>query len=310
MSIYTKTTIFVDNISKRLTDAKKATAIKEYILNLDCKDNTKSGLITKIKAYVKDKQIFKDNNNINLLNAPEIYNKIFEKVNKDRAEKKSLNIDMNIINQIFNLKCDKVLNNNRVYENNLYSLYAYLLATSGLRTNEIWDNSFDIVSEYIIKPTRISKKEYNDDDIINLLIPAKIWINYFDILHQLITQKNLKYGSTIFTGIKRKLLPIHPELSGHTLRKIYLSYHKQILNTDADKLPSIRTKKLLNHTSENASTFYNDAVNITGELKDIIDRTDYTKMKVVELKAVLTSKNIPFKSKTNKTELLKLINSC
>ena len=309
MSIYTKTTIFVDNISKRLTDAKKATAIKEYILNLDCKDNTKSGLITKIKTYVKDKQIFKDNNNINLLNAPEIYNKIFEKVNKDRAEKKSLNIDMNIINQIFNLKCDKVLKSNGEYENNLYSLYAYLLATSGLRTNELWDNSFDIVSEYIVKPTRISKKEYNDDDIIKLLIPAKIWIKYFDILHQLITEKNLKYGSTIFTGIKRKLLPIHPELTGHTLRKIYLSYHKQILKTDADKLPSIRTKKLLNHTSENTSTYYNDAVNITGNLIDVIDRTDYTKMKVAELKAVLTSKNIPFKSKTNKIELLKLL-SC
>jgi hypothetical protein len=54
--------------------------------------------------------------------------------------------------------------------------------------------------------------------------------------------------------------------------------------------------------------YYNDAVKITGELIDVIDRTDYSKYTIAKLKDLLKSKNIPFKSKTNKTELLKLLN--
>ena len=317
MNIYNRTTNYIDNIPKRYTDAKKTSLIKDFILNIECidkygnkspcKDTTKSVLITKIKYYIKNNNIFKDTKNIDNLNAPEIYNKIFQKVNIDRTNKKPIDVDIDTISKIMNLKCDKIMNNKGEYEHNIYSLYSYLLATSGMRTNEIWDNSFDIVDYNTIKPKRISKKEYDDNAVVKLLISSTEWINYFNVLHMLIEKRDIKYGSTIFSGIKRKLQTINPNISGHTLRKIYLSYHKQILNTEPDKLPSVRTKQLLNHSSENASAFYNDAVNITGELKDVIDRTDYSKYTIAKLKDVLTSKNISYTSKMKKTELIKLL---
>jgi integrase len=311
MSIFNKTTSFVDNINKRFTDVKKASVIKDYILKLDCADNTKAGLITKVKNYIKDNKIFKNEDNIKLLNAPEIYNKIFEKVNKDRDDKKPVDIDIENVEKIFNFKYAKKLNDKGENEIDFYAIYCYLLVTSGMRTNEIWDNDFEIIDKDKIKPKRISKS-YNsnapDDSSVYLLIPAKEWLSVFKELQNYILIHNPKYGSTIFTGIKRKLEKINPDMSGHSLRKLYLAYHKQILKTYNDKLPSVGTAKLLNHNGEGASTFYTGSVNITGELKDVIDRVDYNKMKVVEIKEVLKSKNITFKAKAKKADLVKLLN--
>ena len=229
MNIYNRTTNYIDNIPKRYTDAKKTSLIKDFILNIECidkygnkspcKDTTKSVLITKIKYYIKNNNIFKDTKNIDNLNAPEIYNKIFQKVNIDRTNKKPIDVDIDTISKIMNLKCDKIMNNKGEYEHNIYSLYSYLLATSGMRTNEIWDNSFDIVDYNTIKPKRISKKEYDDNAVVKLLISSTEWINYFNVLHMLIEKRDIKYGSTIFSGIKRKLQTINPNISGHTLRK-------------------------------------------------------------------------------------------
>jgi len=311
MSIFNKTTSFIDNINKRFTDVKKASVIKDYILKLDCADNTKAGLITKVKNYIKDNKLFKNDDNIKLLNAPEIYNKIFEKVNKDRDDKKPVDIDIENVEKIFNFKYAKKLNDKGENEIDFYAIYCYLLVTSGMRTNEIWDNDFEIIDNDKIKPKRISKS-YNsnapDDSSVYLLIPAKEWLSVFKELQNYILIHNPKYGSTIFTGIKRKLEKINPDISGHSLRKLYLAYHKQILKTYNDKLPSVGTAKLLNHNGETASTFYTGSVNITGELKDVIDRVDYSKMKVAEIKEVLKSKNITFKAKAKKADLVKLLN--
>ena len=311
MSIFNKTTSFIDNINKRFTDVKKASVIKDYILKLDCADNTKAGLITKVKNYIKDNKLFKNDDNIKLLNAPEIYNTIFEKVNKDRDDKKPVDIDIENVEKIFNFKYAKKLNDKGENEIDFYAIYCYLLVTSGMRTNEIWDNDFEIIDNDKIKPKRISKS-YNsnapDDSSVYLLIPAKEWLSVFKELQNYILIHNPKYGSTIFTGIKRKLEKINPDISGHSLRKLYLAYHKQILKTYNDKLPSVGTAKLLNHNGETASTFYTGSVNITGELKDVIDRVDYSKMKVAEIKEVLKSKNITFKAKAKKADLVKLLN--
>lgn len=302
---------YINNLPKNNTDKNKAEKIKDFILKLDCADNTKSSIITKTKKYIVDKKIFNNNDNLNILNATELYDKIIKENYKNRKERKVVNIDIDIINKIMNLKCDKVMNNKGEYEINVYSLYSYLLATSGLRTNEIWENSFIIINSNTIKPHRLSKiiaDTTPNDAVVNLLIPSNNWINYFNILQQLIKQKELKYGSTIFSGIKRKLETINPSLTAHSLRKLYVAYHRQILNTDPDALPSVSTARLLNHQGENASTYYTGAVRITGELKDVIDNTDYSKYTIPKLKELLKSKNIPFKSNMKKTELLNLIN--
>lgn len=304
---------YIDNLPKKSTDKVKAVKIKDFILNLDCADNTKSSLITKIKHHITNNNIFSNNENLNILNAPELYDKIIKENHQNRKERKVVDVDMNVITKILKLKCDKYMDNNGDYQPKIYSLYCYLLFTSGLRQNEIWDNQFTIINSNTIKPKRLSKNIFDatpTDAVINLLIPSTDWINYFNILQKIIKQKDIKYGSTIFTGVKKTLEKIQPDLTGHSLRKLYVAYHKQIKKTDPDKLPSVSTARLLNHRGENASTYYTGAVNITGELADIIDNTDYSKYTIAKLKDVLTTKNIPFKSKSNKAELIKLIASC
>ena len=206
------------------------------------------------------------------------------------------------------LKCNKKLNfDTEKYDIELYSLYIYLLFTSGLRTNEITENDFTIIDKNTLIPKRISKKDYTDDAKVHLLIPSTEWLELFNNLQSRI-KNNPPPQSSLSSGITRKLKTINPNLTGHTLRKLYLTYHLKVRKTDADKLPSIATKKLLNHTNEGASLYYNGAVNIIGDdLKDIIDNTDYSKYTIAKLKDVLKSKNIAFKSNTKKAELLKLL---
>jgi len=321
MTIFQQTTSFIDKLPKRLTDKNKASKIKDFILNIEYtdengnkkpySDNTKSGLITKTKKYIKDNNLFKDMKVLEDLNAPEIYNKIFESANEIRAKKKPVNINISDIEKIFNFKYAKMIMNNKgKYEIDFYAIYCYLLASSGMRTNEIWDNSFVIVDKQIIKPVRLSKtfnKNAPNDAVVNLIVDAKEWLCLFNKLQEYIKEHKPIYGSTIFSGIKRKLEKINPTLSGHTLRKLYVAYHRQVLNTDPDNLPSISTARLLNHNGEGASTYYTGAVKITGELKDIIDRTDYSKYTIAKLKEHLTSKNISYTSKMKKADLLKLL---
>jgi hypothetical protein len=268
-------------------------------------------LITKTKHYIANNNIFKDINNLNILNDKDLYARIINNSNKKRNdETKVVNIDMDIITKILNLKCEKYMDNTGEYKHKIYSLYCYLLFTSGLRQNEVYDNQFTIIDKYIIKPARLSKLTTDttpEDAVINLLIPADEWIRYFNILQTGIKDKKLKYGSTISTGVGKTLQKLQKDLSGHSLRKLYVAYHKQILNTDPDKLPSVSTARLLNHNSENASTYYTGAVKITGDLKDVIDKTDYSKYNIPKLKELLKSKNISYTSKMKKAELLKLI---
>jgi hypothetical protein len=302
---------YIDTLPKRLTDKNKASKIKDFILNLDCTDATKSVLLSKIKHHIINNNIFSNNENLVILNDKTLYDKVFKARKKNRDENyKVVDVDMNVVSKILNLKCEKYMDNTGEYKHKIYSLYCYLLFTSGLRQNEIYDNQFTIIDKYIIKPTRLSKMIADTtpkDAVVNLLIPADEWINYFNILQTDMKSKGLKYGSTIFTGVGKTLEKIHPELTGHSLRKLYVAYHHQVLNTNPDKLPSVSTARLLNHQGEVASTYYTGAVKITGELKDVIDRTDYSKYTIAKLKDVLKSKNISYTSKMKKPELLKLL---
>jgi len=298
------------------TDKTKAEHIKEYILNIDgIADGTKKDILVKIKPFVIDNNILNDPQYVILINSKELYNKIIKESDAKRDDKPVINIDMDIIDKLLKLKCDKKLNPaNGEFIIDKYSLFIYLLFTSGLRTNEITENEFSIIDKNTIKAKRISKT-LNDDNnkptnLINLLIPSTEWIALFNNLQKQIKENDIYKPSTIGTGIKRKLANIHCELHAHALRKLYLAYHLQIKKTGTDNLPSVNTKKLLNHSNENASIYYNGAVKITGDLADVIDNTDYSKMKIIELKAVLTSKNISFKSNMKKAELIKLITSC
>jgi integrase len=309
-TLYESVINYINSLPKKLKDEKRAENIREFILKLDAKDNTKSGIITKVKKYILDNKLFVNNDNLVILNAKELYDKIIKESYEKRKVRPVIDVDISDIDKIFNLKNDKKMTYKGVYEINVYSLYSYLLATSGMRTNELWDNSFEVVNRNTIKPSRLSKLIADTtptDAVVVLLIPAKDWIKLFNILQELIKSKDIKYGSTVFSGIKRKLESINPNLTGHSLRKIYLAYHRQVLKTDADKLPSVSTARLLNHRNENASTYYAGAVTISGDTsKDII--TDYSKLKVVELKDILKNKGIKYKSKAKKAELISLIN--
>ena len=310
-TLFDTITAFINKLPKKYTDDTKANKIKDFILNIDCKDNTKSSLITKTKKYIVANNIFTNNDKLIILNAPELYDKLIKDNYQKRKNRLVLDIDIKDIDKIFNLKyTKKIMNNKGVYEIDFYAIYCYLLATSGLRTNELWDNSFEIINTNTIKPKRLSKiiaDTTPTDAVINLLVDAKEWICLFDELQNYIKTHKPNYGSPVFSGIKRKLQKINPTLSGHSLRKLYVAYHRQILNTDPDKLPSVSTARLLNHQGENASSYYTGAVKITGELKDVIDRTDYSKYTIAKLKDVLTSKNISYTSKMKKTELIKLL---
>jgi len=305
---------FVLKLKKiKWNDKTKAEHIKQHILDIKgVADGTKKNILVQIKPFVIENKILNDPEYVKLINSTELYDKVIKQSDKNRENTDVIDVDMEVIEKLLKLKCDKKLNVvSGKYEIDKYSLYIYLLFTSGLRTNEITENEFSIVSDTQIKAKRISKtfntENVNTNNIVNLLISSTEWITLFNSLQSQIKINEIYKPSTIGTGIKRKLVNIHPDLHAHALRKLYLAYHLQIKKTNADKMPSINTKKLLNHSNENASVYYNGAVKITGELNDVIDNRDYTKMKVAELKDVLKSKNIPFKSNTKKAELLKLL---
>ena len=304
---------FVLKLKKiKWTDKTKAEHIKQHILDIEgIADGTKKNILVQIKPFIIENNILNDPEYVKIINSTELYDKVIKQSDKNRENKGVVDVDMAVVEKILKLKCDKKLDVvSGKYEIDKYSLYIYLLFTSGLRTNEITENEFSIVGDTQIKAKRISKtfNTETDNNIINLLISSTEWITLFNSLQKQIKINEIYKPSTIASGIKRKLVNIHPDLHAHSLRKLYLSYHQQIKKTDADKLPSINTKKLLNHSNENASVYYNGAVKITGELNDVIDNRDFTKMKVAELKDVLKSKNIKYTSKIRKNELINLLN--
>ena len=303
---------FVLKLKKiKWTDKTKAEHIKQHILDIEgIADGTKKNILVKIKPFIIENNILNDPEYVKIINSTELYDKVIKQTDKNRENTDVIDVDMSVIDKLLKLKCDKKLDVvSGKYEIDKYSLYIYLLFTSGLRTNEITENEFSIVGDTQIKAKRISKtfNTETDNNIINLLISSTEWITLFNSLQRQIKINEIYKSSTIGTGIKRKLVNIHPDLHAHALRKLYLSYHQQIKKTDADKLPSINTKKLLNHSNENASVYYNGAVKITGEIKDIIDNRDYNKMKIADLKDVLQSKNIKYTSKMKKQELINLL---
>jgi len=301
---------FVLKLKKiKWTDKTKAEHIKQHILDIEgIADGTKKNILVKIKPFIIENNILNDPEYVKIINSTELYDKVIKQTDKNRENTDVIDVDMSVIDKLLKLKCDKKLDVvSGKYEIDKYSLYIYLLFTSGLRTNEITENEFSIVGDTQIKAKRISKQDNSGDNIINLLISSTEWITLFNSLQRQIKINEIYKSSTIGTGIKRKLVNIHPDLHAHSLRKLYLSYHQQIKKTDADKIPSINTKKLLNHKNEAGSVFYTGVVKITGELKDIIDNRDFTKMKVAELKDVLQSKNIKYTSKMKKIELINLL---
>ena len=267
-------------------------------------DGTKKNTFVSIKPFVIKNNIIKDNIFVKLINSAELYDKVMKQTDKNREEADILDVDISVIEKLLKLRLDKDVYN----IHNKYSLFIYLLFTSGLRTNEVTENTFTVVDDITIKAQRISKKDNTDgENIVNLLICAEEWLYYFDILQNKIKSKNIFKVSSISSGIKRKLFDIHPDLHAHSLRKLYLSYHLQIRKTGADKIPSINTKRLLNHTNEAGSVFYTGVIKITGELTEIIDNTDYSKMKLIELKNILRSKGVFTVLKTKKDDLINMI---
>lgn len=69
---------YINKLPKKSTDDVKINSIKDFILDIDCKDNTKSALITKTKKYLLQNNLVKNNDNLTILNARELYDKLIK----------------------------------------------------------------------------------------------------------------------------------------------------------------------------------------------------------------------------------------
>ena len=116
---------FILTLKRNTSEQKKAEIIKNHILNTTAADACKSFVITNIKKKSKEIKHFENIENYNLLNFPEIYDKIFKKAREPRLKKEVLDIDIEDIK--------KILTNNVKNSSNFYEQYAYLLLLSGRR---------------------------------------------------------------------------------------------------------------------------------------------------------------------------------
>jgi site-specific recombinase XerC len=302
MSVLQKTIDYVKTLNKKIKEETRAFQIRDFILNQNIADAYKASLISNIKKHLKSINYFKNIDTYNSLNAPtEIYDAVIKNAEKRRTEKIQLSLDIDTLQKLLDLK----------NTDDIYKLFTWLLFTSGLRLNEVFDNEITFVCVDKIKVKYISKKDNDpDNNPVYLLVPANEWIDIFNKFQKIKIEKNLTNLDTYHTAVKRVLnrLDINDKLSAHSLRKLYLTYQTEIRNVEPDKLPAIRTKKLLNHQKESTSVFYTGAIKITGDLRDVIKNNDkYNKMKVADIKKLLDECGIKYNSKMKKLDLINLI---
>jgi site-specific recombinase XerC len=302
MSVLQKTIDYVKTLNKKIKEETRAFQIRDFILNQNIADAYKASLISNIKKHLKSINYFKNIDTYNSLNAPtEIYDAVIKNAEKRRTEKIQLSLDIDTLQKLLDLK----------NTDDIYKLFTWLLFTSGLRLNEVFDNEITFVCVDKIKVKYISKKDNDpDNNPVYLLVPANEWIDIFNKFQKIKIEKNLTNLDTYHTAVKRVLnrLDINDKLSAHSLRKLYLTYQTEIRNVEPDKLPAIRTKKLLNHKKESTSVFYTGAIKITGDLRDVIKNNDkYNKMKVADIKKLLDECGIKYNSKMKKLDLINLI---
>jgi len=315
MALLDEVKVFAETLRpKKLSDKVKANRIKQFVLDKKMPDGkpysnaTKTSTISNLKKYLIPTNYFTDKKTYDELNVPDLYNEVFKQRQIDRDENTTIkDISIDEIKTLIDLVDDT---------DDPYKLLTWLLLTSGLRLNEVINNKVQYICIDKIKVDFISKKnpyENTDDNIVYLLVPATKWIKIFDKFQSIIKQKGLDSPHTFSKGVKRilqrnKISTKDKSISAHSLRKLYLTYQVHIKKFQADKLPSVKAKKLLNHSSENSTTYYTGAINITGELKDVIrNDKDYTKMKITDIKKILKDCNISFHSKLKKAELIALI---
>jgi len=302
MSVLQKTIDYVKTLNKKIKEETRAFQIRDFILNQNIADAYKASLISNIKKHLKSINYFKNIDTYNSLNAPtEIYDAVIKNAEERRTKKIPVSLDIDTLQKLLDLK----------NTDDIYKLFTWLLFTSGLRLNEVFDNEITFVCVDKIKVKYISKKDNEpDNNLVYLLVPANEWIDIFNKFQKIKIEKNLTNLDTYHTAVKRVLnrLDINDKLSAHSLRKLYLTYQTEIRNVEPDKLPAIRTKKLLNHKKESTSVFYTGAIKITGDLRDVIKNNDkYNKMKVADIKKLLDECGIKYNSKMKKLDLINLI---
>jgi len=302
MSVLQKTIDYVKTLNKKIKEETRAFQIRDFILNQNIADAYKASLISNIKKHLKSINYFKNIDTYNSLNAPtEIYDAVIKNAEERRTKKIPVSLDIDTLQKLLDLK----------NTDDIYKLFTWLLFTSGLRLNEVFDNEVTFVCVDKIKVKYISKKDNEpDNNLVYLLVPANEWIDIFNKFQKIKIEKNLTNLDTYHTAVKRVLnrLDINDKLSAHSLRKLYLTYQTEIRNVEPDKLPAIRTKKLLNHKNESTSVFYTGAIKITGDLRDVIKNNDkYNKMKVADIKKLLDECGIKYNSKMKKLDLINLI---
>jgi len=314
MALLDEVKVFAETLRpKKLSDKIKANRIKQFVLDKKMPDGkpysnaTKTSTISNLKKYLIPTNYFTDKKTYDELNVPDLYNEVFKQRQIDREEKTIVkDISIEQIKTLINL----------VDTDDHYQLLTWLLLTSGLRLNEVINNKVQYICIDKIKVDFISKKpdeNDNKDNIVYPLVPATKWIEIFNKFQSIIKQKGLDNPHTFSKGVKRilqrnKISTKDKSISAHSLRKLYLTYQLHIKKFEPEKLPSVKTKKLLNHSNETTSVFYTNVINITGELKDVIKNDkDYTKMKITDIKKILKDCNISYTSKMKKNELIDLI---
>jgi integrase len=291
---------------KKFADKVKASKIKQFVIDKEKYSNSyKTSLISNLKKSLINTNYFDNIKSYDFLNVPELYDAVFKQRAIER-EKDTIvkNIPIDDIKTLLNFKNSE----------DHYELLCWLLFTSGLRLNELIDNKITPICIDRIKVDFISKKSNNYNGFIKyLIVPSNIWIDVFNQFQKIINEKSLYNPNSFSKGVKRVLLKYNisndnENVSSHTLRALYLTYQVEIKNFEPDKLPSIKTKKLLNHSNENAGVFYTGAVKITGQLEDVVKNDKiYTKMKITDIKKILDDCNIKYHSKLKKNQLIALI---
>jgi integrase len=307
MAVLDDVIVFAENLRpKKFSDKLKADKIKQFILSKNISNAYKSSLISNIKKYLIPTNYFKNNDTYTLMNAPDLYDEVF------KQRRKKLDED-NFVKNVSIKDVELLLSFNK-FTDDPYKLMTWLLVSSGMRLNELIDNHIEILCIDKIKVKFISKKSNDlNDYIIHLIVPSNEWVAVFNQFQNIIKNNNLTNPNTLSKGVKRVLLSNKistddVSLSAHSLRKLYLTYQIEIKNFEPDKLPSLKTKKLLNHSNENAGAFYTGAIKITGDLKDVVkDNSKYNKMKITDIKKILDDCSIKYKSNMKKNELIALI---
>jgi integrase len=207
------------------------------------KDRTITWRYSMVKKYLREH--IKDKDVLKKIKPPtELTEKVIKSNIEIRDSEKRLLIDEDLINKILSFENSK----------NCYEMYIYLLFISGRRLREITDAKFiNIKSNNSIKIDGIKKQKEDQIHTFKPLVSKTKFFRVYRKFNRICKNSIIKNMSGNLQRIIKKKLGTN--MKAHDLRKIYAVYSYKFRNDENLKInPFI--KKLLNHTSTDASMSY------------------------------------------------------